>query len=193
MITCGWCKTHYPNWTPLCPNCGGPLTAEKGKQLEEPPLPPRTLPKKFVNRLRWTQNVGLWAGAGLTVFGGTIMALMISVKTWAALIPGFFFLGGFFMLKESWFSVSRMFKALRHGDSVLGMVTDVVIDTTQHINHRYPWVIHYEFQTKESGQLHRGKAITWERHQSQIKPGAEIWVTYLSKKPEINAPYPPIG
>ncbi|MCB1211828.1 MAG: hypothetical protein KDK97_21085, partial [Verrucomicrobiales bacterium] len=88
-------------WQSLCQQCGGPLSPPMGQELgPEPPPAPRKLPKVYVQRVRWTQNIATMVGPGFVVVGLLFAIPMIVNKLWLPLLaPGFFVLGGVSMFR----------------------------------------------------------------------------------------------
>src|SRR5438876_488305 len=103
MFTCGWCHTNYPNWQSHCNSCGGPMPALPGHELgDEPPPAPRKLPPRFAFRTRWSGNIEIIAGSAFLLIGSMIFSGLLKAKTFAALFPFLFMVGGFFLFRLGW-------------------------------------------------------------------------------------------
>jgi hypothetical protein len=157
----------------------------------EPPEPPRKLPDGFALRVRLTRNVPMIIGLGFTLIGGFMTVAMISVKTWAALFPAFFLLGGLGMLKMGFQEGVRVLDAFRHGRAVRGKAASVREDTQTTVNGRHPWEIIYTFEAE--GQPYEGKVTTFEAATANRFYGQPpVWVLVVEDNPERNTVYPPI-
>jgi hypothetical protein len=190
MFTCGWCGRHYQVWNSKCAGCGGPMPAPPGMDAgPPPPPPPRKLPEGYATRVRF--NFIFLAGLAFVLVGGMMTAFFISVKTWAALFPGFFFLGGLGMVKEGILHASRTLDAFRNGTGILGRITSVQLDRQTAVNDRSPWNIMYTFEV--NGATHTGKVTTFESATMERLPEQRpVWVLAVEKRPERNTLYPPI-
>jgi hypothetical protein len=156
-----------------------------------PPPPPRPLPEGFATRVRFTHNFILLLGLAFFLFGGLMTAFLVAKKSWAALFPGFFLLGGIGMLKEGILTASRTLKAFRHGKAILGRIVSVTVDRQSHANGRHPWDIVYSFEV--DGQTHQGKFTTFESATMERFPVQRpVWVLAVEKDPARNTIYPPI-
>ena len=157
----------------------------------EPPEPPRKLPDGFALRVRLTRNVPMIIGLGFTLIGGFMTVAMISVKTWAALFPAFFLLGGLGMLKMGFQEGARVLDAFRHGRAVRGKAASVREDKQTTVNGRHPWEIIYTFEAE--GHPYEGKVTTFEAATAnRFYGGPPVWVLVMENNPERNTVYPPI-
>jgi hypothetical protein len=192
MFTCGWCGKHYQSWKNQCDSCGGRMPAPPGTELgPEPPPAPRKLPEGFALRVRLTRNFPLMAGLAFTILGGGMTAAMIGLKTWAALFPAFFFLGGIGMVRVGIQEASRTLDAFRNGRAVRGKVACVREDKQTAVNDRHPWDIIYTFE--EGGHAYEGKMSTFESATAnRFRGGLPVWVLVVDGVPERNTLYPPI-
>jgi hypothetical protein len=139
MITCGWCHTNYAHWQTNCDNCGGPLPPPPGMDPgPKPPETPRKLPSGFAFRVKWSRNVMVIIGGIFFLVGALMLSATLAAKTWIALFPSFFCVGGFFMFLNGRKTAVGILHAFRHGTAVAGQITEVSVDTTQSINNRHP-------------------------------------------------------
>ncbi len=157
----------------------------------EPPPPPRALPDGFTLRVRLTRNLPMILGLGFTLFGGIMTMAMVAAKTWAALLPGFFLLGGLGMLKLGMQQSASTLDAFKNGRAVKGKSASVRQDMQTTVNGRHPWEITYTFDA--GGYPMEGKATTWETATAnRFQCGTPLWVLVVENNPERNTPYPPI-
>lgn len=157
----------------------------------EPPPPPRKLPEGFALRVRLTRNLPMIIGLVFTFLGGMMTLAMIGAKTWAALFPGFFLLGGLGMLKMGIQQGSQTLDAFRNGLAVKGRAASVRQDMQTTVNGRHPWEIIYTFESE--GYPREGKTMTWEvETANRLQCGAPLWVLVVEGNPERNTVYPPI-
>lgn len=193
MHTCPWCTISYVNWQSQCGQCGGPLAQPRGHGPGPEPLPaPRNLPKVYVRRVRWTQNIGTLAGLGFTAIGLLFSIPMIIQKLWLpALIPAFFLLGGVSMFRYGWNIAAARLRAFRFGKVVLGEVHQVGVDATQQVNGQHPAKVVYRFRV--SDQLHEGVIISFDSTASERWSGQPVWVLYNESDPAENAIFPPLS
>ncbi len=193
MHTCPWCKTSYVNWQSQCAQCGGPLAPALGQGLgPEPPPAPRKLPKAYVRRVRWTENIATMVGPGFIAIGLLFAIPMIVNKLWLpALLPAFFLLGGGSMFRYGWKIAAARLRAFRLGKAVQGSIHQVGVDATQHVNGRHPSKVIYHFPV--DGQMHEGVIISFDTTASRLFSGQPMWVLYNEADPAENAIYPPLS
>jgi hypothetical protein len=141
--------------------------------------------------MRARLNFLMIGGLAFVLLGGMMTAFLISVKSWAALFPGFFFLGGLGMVKEGFRQGVRTLDAFRNGTGILGKVTSVRRDHQTEMNNRNPWDICYSFPM--DGQTREGKVTTFESDTAErFSVNRPVWVLAVEKRPERNTLYPPI-
>lgn len=192
MFTCGWCGTHYQTWKSQCASCGGPMPPPPGMDAgPEPPPPPRRLPEGFALRVRVTHNVSFIIGLVISLSCGLITAAFAAAKTWAALLPGVFLLGGLFLTWHGIKHASRVLDAFRNGRAIKGKIASVREDKTTKMNGRHPWDILYTFEAE--GHHHDGKISTFEAATANRFYGSPpVWVLVVDGLPERSTLYPPV-
>jgi len=208
MITCPWCGTNYEAFQSNCDNCGGslslpieaapvPVKPEPAMEMPlSPPLPPRKIPQKVMRRILLT-DAGMITGSVFLLIGAIFfivgMALVIAIITLPVGLPfaglGFIFLvvGGalFFWRYEN---ARQMISILRDGQAALGEITHVAQNYHLRVNHRYPWVIQYQF--KVHSKKYNGKLSTLSQPDLSQQPGKAVYVLYQQNAPEKNTLYP---
>lgn len=199
MGTCTWCGTGFTEHRPLCAHCGGPLPPPPGDDPgPPPPPPPRRLPAGFSRRVRFTRNVPTMVGAiflavGLLLAPG--MAALAADGGGPAVVAGLLvvaalLLSGGPLLYLGLRRARRTLDAFQIGVAVLGRISDVYRDESISINGRSPVAIEYEFEVR--GQVHGGKAQTWDGRAMGRRPGQPLHVLYVAGSPERSTVYPPI-
>jgi hypothetical protein len=193
MYTCPWCTTSNVNWQSHCRQCGGPLPPPPGMSLGEPPPPtPRKLPRTYVKRVRWTENIATLVGLGFSAVGILFAVPMIVNKLWLpALAPAFFLLGGVSMFRHGWKIAAGRLRAFRIGKAVQGSIHRIETDSTQQINGRHPLRVVYHFPVGD--QLQEGVITTFDSTASRRSSGQPVWVLYNEADPTENAIYPPLS
>jgi hypothetical protein len=192
MHKCPWCTVVYANWQNLCDQCGGPMPPPPGMDIgPPPPEAPRTIPKTYAFRIRWSRNIALIIGLAFTVFGGFLTSVFFFVNKWIALIPLFFFIGGFFMARLGWKNASATLKAFRYGQAVKGKIHSVSRDTSQSVNGKHPLLLVYHFDV--DGILTEGVLSSFDTTLTKRFSGEPIWVLYVKEDPTKNAIYPPLA
>lgn len=162
-----------------------------GMELGAPPPPrPRELPRGFVRRTRWFNNTAIIAGTVFSVFGGGMLAAMLALKSFAAIIPACFLIGGISMLRYGWVHASSILRAFREGIAVPGEIKSVLLDTTQSINRRHPWKLVYHFIV--DGHTQEGSVVSFDSTLQERRAGQPLWVLYVAEDPDQNTPYPPL-
>jgi hypothetical protein len=158
----------------------------------EPPPVPRKLPKVYVRRVRWTQNIATMVGLGFTLLGTVFFIPMLMNKLWVPLlVPSFMLLGGVSMFRYGWKTASARLRAFRFGKAVQGSIYQVGVDTTQQINGRHPSKVIYHFPV--DGQMHEGVIITFDTTAARRFSGQPVWVLYNEDDPTENAIFPPLS
>lgn len=158
----------------------------------EPPSAPRKLPRAYVRRVRWTQNIATMVGLGFTAFGLLFAVPMIVQKLWLpVLAPGFFLLGGVSMFRYGWKIAAARLRAFRIGKAVKGSIYQIGVDATQHVNGQHPAKVIYHFQVGD--QVHEGVIITFDTTASRLFSGQPMWVLYNEADPTESAIYPPLS
>lgn len=190
MITCGWCGTNYLVWQSHCRSCGGALPPPAGMDAgPPPPAAPRKLPEGFTTRTVF--NPMMLLGLGFTGVGGLMTGFFVSVKSWAALFPGFFLLGGIGMIKQGIVHAVRTLDAFRNGTAVLGKIATVEIELDTQSAGQKPWIIIYAFEL--DGQIHEGKLTTLDSSiAEQFRKHQPVWVLAVKGNPARNTLYPPV-
>ena len=155
-----------------------------------PPDAPRTLPMGFEFRQKWSRNVGVLVGLGFMFIGGFMLAVLIKVKTWAAVVPGMFFLIGFFLFRYGKKIGVNTVRAFRHGIATEGKVASINLDTTQSVNGRHPWRLVYHFTA--DGEEREGILTSFDSTLAGRSTGQPLWVLYLRDDPEQCTIYPPL-
>ncbi len=203
MITCPWCGTHYEAFQSNCDNCGGSLPEPISNELEtamemplSPPLPPRKIPSKVLQRMLFT-DAGIITGGIFLLIGAIFfivgMVLVLAIITLPVGIPfvglGFIFLvvGGilFFWRYEN---ARQLVSILRDGQAALGEITQVAQNFHLRVNGRYPWVIQYRY--KVHGKNHEGKVSTLSQPDLNQQPGKPVYVLYQLTSPDKSTLYP---
>jgi len=156
----------------------------------EPPEAPRKLPDGYAFRIKWSRNVMVIIGSVFFGAGGLMLSATIAAKTWFALFPGFFCLGGFFMFLNGRKTANGILHAFRHGTAVAGEIKEVSVDTTQSINQRHPWRLVYHFPV--DGQQHEGVITSFDSTLSKRSRGQPVWVLYVPDDLLQNTIYPPL-
>ncbi|MFN8283905.1 MAG: DUF3592 domain-containing protein [Chitinophagales bacterium] len=185
-VTCPWCKSYYSSYplSPNCVNCGGPLPkaigADKGEKPEEPP---RVLPKKFVHQVMYWRNTHSLIG---------IVFIAIGIPTTFAMGFGLIFLAvGIFLYRYGRKVGQEKIQALSNGVAVDGTITEIYQDTSQSINGRHPYIIKYQFTTREGAQQ-ADSVTSWDDNSTLRNHGDGIWIVYIPENPTISSPWPPI-
>lgn len=162
-----------------------------GMELSEPPpLAPRQLPKGYFWRKLLFQNLLTIIGTVFFVFGSGMTIAFLQANKWVSLIPGFFAMGGFFMLKLGIQDGLNMIRVYRHGDFVPGKVHSLSMDTTYTVNGRHPYKLTYHFQL--GNDLFEGSISSFNTVLSTRRSGQPVWVLYLPDHVEVNTLYPAI-
>lgn len=191
MITCGWCNTHYSTWQSRCDSCGGALPLMGSQELgEEPPPAPRKLPKGFAFRTRWSGNIATIAGGAFFVVASLFFTAFLKARTFAALVPLFFMVGGFFLFRQGWIHASKVLRAFRRGIAVGGEVYECRIDRTQSMNGEHPYKLTWHFTVE--GRQYEGSVTSFDSTLGSRGRGQPVWVLYVPRDPEQNTLYPPV-
>lgn len=162
-----------------------------GRELgEPPPPPPRRLPRGFALRTRFTRNIATIAGSGFLIVGGMIFVPMVHAKTWAALFPAFFMLGGFFMFRIGWVEASTILRAFRKGIATRGEVFECSLDRTQSVNGQHPFKLTWHFTA--DGHPYEGTLTSFDSTLGSRARGQPVWVLYVPGDPAQNTLFPPV-
>lgn len=157
---------------------------------EAPPAAPRTLPKGFAFRQKWSQNMGTVIGGAMFLVALIIFSAFLSVKSFGALVAVPLLLVGGIVFWKGWRSGCGVLKAFRSGVAVEGRVASVRLDETQSINQRHPWVMTYHFAVGES--LMEGSLTSFNSTLGTRSSGQSLWVLYAADDPAQNTIYPPV-
>ena len=115
----------------------------------------------------------------------------VSAKSWAALFPGFFLLGGIGMIKQGIVHAVRTLDAFRNGTAILGKIATVEIELDTQSSGQKPWIIIYAFEL--DGQNHEGKLTTLDSAVAeQFRKHKPVWVLAVKGNPARNTLYPPV-
>lgn len=192
MHKCPWCTTVYVNWQSQCGQCGGPLPPPPGMDIgPPPPAAPRKLLPRYVRRVRITSNIAVMVGAGFFMFGLLMFIPMVVNRLWAAVLPGFFMLGGGSMFRYGWRQASGVLNAFRYGRAVEGKVHRVSWDTSTTVNGEHPWKLVYVFTA--DNQRYEGSVTTFDATAGERSSGQPLWVLYNEADPTQSAIYPPLA
>jgi hypothetical protein len=162
-----------------------------GQELgEEPPPAPRRLPKGFAFRTRFSSNFAVIAGTAFLFVGSLIFAGLLKAKTFAALVPLFFMVGGFFLFRHGWMYASKILRAFRKGVAVRGEVYECRIDKTQSLNGENPYKLTWHFTVE--GRQYEGSLTSFDSTLGSRGRGQSVWVLYVRRDPEQNTLYPPV-
>lgn len=177
VIKCGWCtSSNRRDLTANCTNCGGELPHIPGTpRLPEPPKTPRQLPRGYESKIRYWKNVHFIVGCGFMLFLPTIIFPII----------------GFFILRYAIRKGNNKINSLKHGISTLGVIDEVYMDRSQHINGNHPYRIDYTFQTPKE-EWH-GHAISWDESNLKRPKGEHLWVVYNADDLDQNNMWPPLS
>jgi len=176
-VECGWCDaSNRRDQTDTCTACGGPLPAlPGGNPGPRPPDSPRTLPAGYENRIRYWKNVYVLIGMLFTLcFFWTLIFAAIGIPLW---IKG----------RDT---AEKKLAALRNGVPTRGRIVSIEIDTSQHINHKHPWRIEYEFELPQG--TFRGVATAWDPISARRAVGDVLWIVAVPDDPTVSAIWPPI-
>ena len=141
--------------------------------------------------MKWTRNIGMLAGGMFFLVGGIMVIPMLFVAPLAALFPGFFMLGGFFMFRHGWRDAKAVLQAFKYGQVVEGRVAHVALDSSQSVNHQHHWKLVYHFPV--GSQLQEGSVTSFDSTLNARTPGQPLWVLYNEQDPEMSAIFPPMA
>lgn len=184
VLQCGWCtSSNRRDLTTHCNSCGGALPHIPGTpRLPEPPKAPRFLAPQYVKNVRYWKNPSFLVGAGFCLFA------LPGICFWPMLIAP---LIGFFILRWSLKKSERKLNALKSGVPTRGVITDIFIDTSQHINNRNPIRINYEFDTPQS--RHEDFVNVWDEMNLRRPIGEHLWIVFNPQEPQENNIWPPLN
>ena len=182
QLECSWCSTtnKVTNET-NCVNCGGPLPAvphnNDGLDKGLPPGPtPRTLPKVYINKLKYKNIYFIIGIIFLVLFFWTVIFGII----------------GFFLMRYGLKTANKKIMALENGTNAEGVLIDIYKDRSQEINGKNPWLIEYEFTTEKGELITAKKTGAWNTNNRYRRPNDQVWVLYMPENPEISAIWPPV-
>ncbi len=171
-----------------------------GTDAGEPPPPvPRSVPKPFERKIRYTNNVSFIAGAILLVVGvlqGMLFTMIGATTGMNAFVwvgPGILlFLGGLgaVFLVHARGKAYGILKAFCEGRAVVGRIVDVHRDTSIKVNGRSPWAITYTFEA--DGREVEGTAQSWDVHAQGREAGRPVHVLYVPGDAEHSTLWPPV-
>lgn len=182
-LECPWCSTvNYVVEETNCKKCGGPLPAvpQKNNGIDRgkaPDAPPRKLPKKFINKLKY-RNVHFFIGLIFIVF-----------LFWSVIFPIY----GFAIIRHRLKIAKNKIAALERGIKAEGTLKAIYKDESITMNERHPWKLEYEFKTHTGAIIEAVKTEAWNKNNRFRADGDRIWVVYLKENPEINAIWPPVN
>lgn len=164
-----------------------PLGMELG---EPPPAAPRTLPKGFEFREKWSHNILALVGGIFFLIGTLLFLVLIIVIPVGALLPFLFMAGGIFMMRIGRKKANGVLNSFRQGVAVEGKVSGVQLDTSQTLNGRHPWVMTYLFPV--GNETVEGSLTSFSSTIESRSKGQPLWVLYMQEDPAQNTIYPPI-
>lgn len=180
IIKCPWCKSQFTSTILLnCENCGGSLEYQKEtNQLgPKPPLAPRVLPKKFIKRVKYTNNVM------------TILGIVFTIPFfWSIIFP----IIGIFLWKKGIKDAKKELLPLEQGAIAIGEITDIRQDFSVKINNKSPYVIEFVFEA--GGQKYVGDVGNiFDRASAMKEIGDQLWIVYMPEDPSLSSIWPPIS
>ena len=153
-----------------------------------PPDAPRSLPRGFAFRKRFSHNISTLLGGAFLFMGAMMILPMAKNQIWLPMLfPGFFALGGFFLMKQGISAAGKGLRAFRHGIAVQGTIASVSMDLSTRVNNKHPWKIVYHFPV--NGHLREGSLVTFESTLCK-RVGQPVWVLHLPEDPDQNTLYP---
>lgn len=162
-----------------------------GQELGEPPPPaPREFPKGFAFRTRWSGNIATLVGGAFFLLGAFFVLAFLMAKSFAALFPLLFVVGGYFMFRHGWHHASRVLGAYRHGTAARGEVFSCSMDRTQHVNGNHPFKLVWHFTVE--GHHYEGSLTSFDSTLGSRGRGQPLWVLYYPGDPGQNTIYPPV-
>ena len=114
-------------------------------------------------------------------------------KTWVALFPALFTLGGISSLVRGISQARRTLRAFRLGEVAEGVYSYIEKDPMYagQKGGGAPWIVKYTFQTES--QKGEGTFSTIDDSaRALIKVGKPVWVLYLKEDPSQSTIYPPL-
>ena len=200
FINCPWCTQRNNQADLECRKCGGPLPTMSGSDPgPNPPLPPRTLPQGYKQKMMF-RNSPLTLIGIIFFFVGFPLGIIFTI---VGLIPGMWLMivigggiGGLFTLLGigmGYFGIQQGLKKIRpfeHGHATIGEIVEIYQDTSISVNGRFPWAVIYTFRFQ--GIEFEGKAISWNRAVQNHAVKDRVHVLYLMNDPEQSVIYPPL-
>jgi hypothetical protein len=161
-----------------------------------PPPAPRAISNHYVWRLLSTDGwsiaafvFSLLGGIFSTVGAGLTLGIITAFVGIPFLALGLAFLAsGIGILVWRYNRTQKIVEVLRDGVSAKGEIIDVQQNYSVRINHRYPWVIRYQFQV--IGQTFTGEVSTLNPAGQEFQAGNAVCVLYLPSEPQWNCIYP---
>lgn len=175
VVQCGWCGTDNPrDELTHCRSCGGLLPSLPGGDPgPRPPAVPRELPAGYALRVRWTGNVDVMIGLVFTVlFFWTVIFGVVGVM----------------LFQRGWKRADGWLAALRSGRATGGVLAEVIVDTSQHVNNVHPWKLTYTYE-RADGTIGEGFVTVWDPSSARRHAGDAIWVVYEGEASSI---WPPL-
>ena len=192
MHICPWCSTSYAQWQNKCDQCGGSLAPPPGEGLgPKPPDAPRTLPKRYERRVKWTENISTMAGIIFAAVGSILFAVFVFVNIWMSLFPAFFAFGGICLFRLGWKKAKGILFAYKYGKVAEGRIHKVSLDATQSVNNVHPWLLVYHFPVGD--QIYEGTLSTFDSTVELRTPGQPLWVLFNAADPAESAIFPPLA
>jgi len=180
IIKCPWCKSQFlSSVLSNCDNCGGSLEYQRGTNElgPKPPLVPRLLPKKFIKRVKYTNNIM------------TILGIVFTIPFfWSIIFP----IIGIFLWRKGIKDANNELIPLEQGTSTIGEITNIRQDFTKKINNQSPFIIEFTFEA--GGQKYSGDVGNiFDRTNLSKAIGDKLWVVYMPENPSLSSIWPPIS
>ncbi|NUM47301.1 MAG: DUF3592 domain-containing protein [Anaerolineales bacterium] len=200
FLNCPWCDSRNANGAHNCAQCGGPLPPPVGSDPgEQPPPPPRALPKGYRSRVMFRNTPLLLIGSIFTLIGlpfacifpivGVATGLLLFVLI-GGLIGGLFVVIGLAMAYSGYRTAEGKIRPFQFGVPAKGTVVDVHQDTSITVNGRSPYAVVYQFEVH--GRAMEGTVLSWKYAPQLQAPGNVVWVLYMQDDPTQNVIYPPV-
>lgn len=204
MHTCPWCGTTFPEFAPNCKNCGGPLDSpQKARHYfdedlppAEPPPAPRPISDSYARKILLADGTAVASGIFI-LLGGifSILGLILTVIVITAFIGlpffliGIIFLGiGVPVLMDRYNKARKTVQVLRDGDSTIGEIKSVEVNSNVRVNRQHPWTISYCYQV--AGKEYEGQVSSFNAPGPLLTAGRRASILYLLASPEVSSLYP---